>query len=108
MGSFLYDRDLRHELTTLNNNFTEPEVKKENKFLRPRNFDFTFIHCNIYESLSWFVKPLWLIKIKLGDITDKFNKYRRRSPKVVRKSGVLESFAKFTRKHLCRSLLFKK
>ena len=34
MDLFLYDRDLRHELTTLNNNFTEPEVKKENKFSR--------------------------------------------------------------------------
>ena len=71
MDSFLYDRDLRHESTTLNNNFTAPEVKKENKFSRPRNFDFTFILCDIYECLSWFVKPLWLIKIKLKSISKK-------------------------------------
>ena len=29
------------ELTTRNNRFTEAQVKKENKFSRPRNFDFT-------------------------------------------------------------------
>ena len=28
-------------------------------------------------------KPLWLINTKFGDITDLFNKYRSRSPKVV-------------------------
>ena len=45
---------------------------------------------------------------KFGDITDMFNKYRSRSPKVVCKNGVVDSFAKFTRKHLCRSLFLKK
>ena len=46
------------ELTTLNNRFTESEVKKENKFLCSRNFDFTCIHFNIYECLKWLEKPL--------------------------------------------------
>ena len=96
------------ELTTLNNKFTEPEVKKENKFSRSRNFDFTYIHFNIYERSKWLEKPLWLINTKSDDITDMFNKYRSRSPKVVCKNGVFDSFAKFTRKHLCRSLLLKK
>ena len=45
---------------------------------------------------------------KFGDITDMFNRYRSRSPKVVCKNGVVDSFAKFTRKHLCRSLFLKK
>ena len=54
------------ELTTLNNKFTESEVKKENKF------DFTCIHFNIYECLIWLEKPLWLINIKFCDITDMF------------------------------------
>ena len=83
------------ELTTLNNKFTESEVKKENKFSRSRNFDFT----------CWLEKPLWLIKF--CEITDMFNKYKSRSPKVVCKIGVLDSFEKFTRNHLCRSLLLK-
>ena len=96
------------ELTTLNNKFTEPEVKKDNKFSRSRNFDVTWIHFNIYERFKWLEKPLWLINTKLGDITDMFNKYRSRSPKVVCKNGVLDSFTKFTRKHLRRSLLLKK
>ena len=50
------------ELTTLNNKFTESEVKKENKFSRSRNFDFT----------CWLEKPLWLINTKFCDITDMF------------------------------------
>ena len=95
------------ELTTLNNKFTESEVKKENKFSRSRNFDFTCIHFNIYECLKWLEKPLWLINTKFCDITDMFNKYRSRSPKVVCKNGVLDSFAKFRRKHVCRNLLLK-
>ena len=37
-----------------------------------------------------------------------FHNYRRRSFKMFCKNGVLGSFAKFTRKHLCRSLLLKK
>ena len=90
------------ELTTLNNKFTESEVKKEN------NFDFTYIHFNIYECLKWMEKALWLINTKFGDITDMFNKYRSRSPKVVCKNGILDSFAKFTRKLLFRNLLLKK
>ena len=45
---------------------------------------------------------------KFGDITNMFNKYKSRSPKVVCKNGVLDIFAKFTRKHLCPSLLLKK
>ena len=53
-------------------------------------------------------KPLWQINTNFCDITDMFNKYRSRSPKVVCKNGVIYSFAKFTRKHRCRSLLFKK
>ena len=95
------------ELTTLNK-FTESEVKTENKFSRSRNFYFTCIHFNIYECLKWLEKPLWLINTKFCDSTDMFNKHRSRSPKVVCKNGVLDSFAKFTRNHLCRSLLLKK
>ena len=34
--------------------------------------------------------------IKSGDITDMFNKYRSRSPKVACKTGVLDSFAKMS------------
>ena len=40
------------EITTPNNKFTESKVKKENKFSRSRNFDFTCIHVNIYECLN--------------------------------------------------------
>ena len=96
------------ELTTLNSNFTESEVKKEKKFSRSPNFDFTCIHFNIYECLKWLEKPVWLINIKFCDSTDMFNKHRSTSAKVAFKNGVLESFAKFTRNHLCGSLLFKK
>ena len=71
------------ELTTHDNKFTESEVKKENKFSGSRNFDFTCIYFNIYECLKWLEKPLWLINTKFGDITDMFNKYRSRSPKVL-------------------------
>ena len=88
------------ELTTLNNKFTESEVKKENKLSRSHNFDFTCIHFNIYECPKWLEKPLLLINTKFGDITDMFNKYRSRSPKLVCKNGVFGSFAKFIRKHL--------
>ena len=48
------------ELTTLNSKFTESEVKKENKFSRSPNFDFTCIHFNIHECLKWLEKPAWL------------------------------------------------
>ena len=88
------------ELTTLNSKFTESEVKKENKISRSRNFDFTFIHFNIYEFLKWLIKPVWLTNIKFCDSTDMFNKHRRRSPKVVCKNGFLDSFAKLTRNNL--------
>ena len=47
--------------------FTESEVKKENKFSCSHNFDFTCIHFNIYECLKWLEKPLWLINIILYD-----------------------------------------
>ena len=109
MDCFLYDRDLLYERVDHSyNKFKESEVKKENKFSRSRNFDFTCIHFNIYECLKWLEKPLWLINTKFGDIIDMFNKYRGRSPKVVIKNGILDSFAKFRRKHLCQSLLLKK
>ena len=85
------------ELTTLNNKFTESEVKKESKFSRSRNFDFTCIHFNIYECLKWLEKPLWLINTKFCNTTDIFNKYRNRSPKAVSKNSVLDSFGKFAR-----------
>ena len=81
---------------------------KENKFSRSRNFDYMCIHFNINECLKWLEKPLWLIHIKFCDIADLFNKYRSRSPKVFYKNGILDNFAKFRRKNLCRSLLFKK
>ena len=96
------------ELTTLKSKFTESEVKKEKKFSRSPNFDFTFIHFNICECLKWLEKPVWLINIKFCDSTDMFNKHRSRSPKLVFKNGVLDSFAKFTRNHLCERLLLKK
>ena len=96
------------ELTTLNNKFTKSEVKRENKFSRSGNFDFTCIHFNIYECLNSLEKPLCLINTKFGDITYMFNKYRGRSPKVVCENDVHDSFAKFTRTHLCRNLLLKK
>ena len=88
------------ELTSLNSKFTESEVKKENKFLPSLNFDF--------EGLKWLEKPVWLINIKFCDSTDMFNKHRSRSPKVVFKNDVLDSLTKFTRNHLCGSLLIKK
>ena len=96
------------ELTTLNSNFTESEVKKEKKFSRSPNFDFTCIHFNIYECLKRLEKPVLLINIKFCDSTDMFNKHRSTSPKVVFKNRVFDSFAKFTRNHQCGSLLFKK
>ena len=95
------------ELTTLNK-FTESEVKTENKFSRSRNFYFTCIHFNIYECFKWLEKPFWLDKTKFCDITDMFNKYRSRIPKVVWKNGAFDSFTKFTRMHLYRSFLLKK
>ena len=96
------------ELTTPNNKFTESEVKEENNFSRSRNFVFRCIHFNIYECLKCLEKPLWLINTKFCDVTDMLNKYRSRNPKVICKNGVPDSFAKFTRKHLCRSVLLKK
>ena len=47
------------ELTTLNSKFTESEVKKEKKFSRSPNFDFTCIHFNICECLKWLEKPVF-------------------------------------------------
>ena len=96
------------ELTSLNSKFTESEVKKENKFSPSPNFDFTCIHFNIYECLKWLEKPVWLININCCDSTDMFNKHRSKSPKVVFKNGVVNSLTKFTRNHLCESLLLKK
>ena len=48
------------ELTTRNNKFitNQKEVKKENKFSRSRNFDFT----------CWLEKPIWLINTKFCEI----------------------------------------
>ena len=96
------------ELTILNSKSAESEVKKEKIFSRSPNFDFTCIHFNIFECLKWLEKPVWLINIKFCDSTDMFKKHGSRSPKVVFKNGALDSFAKFTRNHLCGSLLLKK
>ena len=60
------------ESTTLNNKFTESEVKKESKFSRSRKFHFTCIHFNIYDCLKWLEKPIWLINTKFCDSTDIF------------------------------------
>ena len=81
------------KIITLNNKFTESEVKKKSKFSRSRNFDFPYIHIsilhfNIYDCLKWLEKPLWLINTKFGDIADILNKYRSRSPKMVCKKVV--------------------
>ena len=84
------------QLTTLNSKFAKPEVKKENKFSRSPAFDFTCIHFNIYECLNWLEKSIWLISIKFCDSTDMLNKHRSRSPKVVFKNGVFDSFAKMS------------
>ena len=112
MNWFLYDSEIVtsviKELTTLSNKFTEPEVKKENKLSRSRNFDFTSIHFNIYECPKWLEKPLWLGNTKFGNITDVFNNFRSRNPKVICKNGALDSFAESTIKRICRSLLLKK
>ena len=94
------------ELTSLNNKYTEWELKKENNFSRSRNFDFGCIHFNIFDCLEWLEKPLWLIIF--CDITDMFIKYRSMSLYLVCQNGVLDSFEKFTRSCLCRSLLLKK
>ena len=85
------------ELTTLNNKFTESEVKKGSKFSRSSNFNFTCIHFNIYEFLKW-------LESHFGENT----KFGDMSPKVVCKKGVLDIFAKFTKKHLCQRLFLKK
>ena len=108
IGFYMIGTSFMKELTTLNSKFTESEVKKENKFSRSPNFDFTCIHFNIYECLKWLEKPVWLINIKFCDSTDMFKTHRSRSPKVVFKNDVLDSFAKFTGNHLCGSLLLKK
>ena len=109
MDWFLYDgTSVMKELITLNSKFTDSKVKKKNKFSCSPNFDFTSIHFNIYECLKWLEKPVWLIKIKFCDRTDIFNKHKSRSPKLVVKNGVLDSFSKSTRNHLCGSLLLKK
>ena len=71
-GFYLIGTSVMKELTTLYNKFTESEKKKENKFSRSRNFDFTRIHFNIYECLKWLEKPLWLISSKFCDNTDMF------------------------------------
>ena len=92
------------ELTILNNKCTVSEEKKKNKFSRSRNSGVTCIHFIIYECFKWLKKPLRLINTKFGDLADMFNDYRTRSPKVVCKNG---SFKKFTREHLCPSLLLK-
>ena len=106
--SYMIGASIMKELTTLNNKFGESEVKKENKFSRSSNFNFTCIYFKIYECLNWLGKPLWLINTKFGDTTDMFNKYRSRSPKELCKNGVLDSFTKFKRKYLCWSPLLKK
>ena len=67
------------ELTTLNNKFTESEVKKENKFSRLRNFVSTCTHFNIYECLKWFEKPIWLMNT--SDITDMFKNTEAKVPR---------------------------
>ena len=67
-GFCMIGTSVTKELTTLNNKFAESEVKKENKFSRSRNFNFTCIHFNICECLKWLEKPIWLINI--CDITD--------------------------------------
>ena len=108
IGFYMIGTSVMKRFTTLNSKFTESKAKKENKFSRSPYFDFTCIHFNIYECLKWLEKPIWLINIKFCDSTDIFNKHRSRSPKLVVKNGVLDSFSKSTRNHLCGSLLLKK
>ena len=104
----MVETSVMKEFTTLNSEVAESEVNKKNKLSRSRNFDFTYTHFNIYECFKWLEKPLWLINTKFCDTKDMVNKYRSRSTKVVHKNGALDSFAKFTRKHLYRSLLLKR
>ena len=47
-------------------------MRKEKKFSRSRDFDFTCIRFNIYECFKWLEKPLCLINTKFCDITDMF------------------------------------
>ena len=56
------------ELTTLNSKFTESEVRKENKFSRSPDFDFTCIHFNIYECLKWLELTLSFVIVQICSI----------------------------------------
>ena len=52
----------------------------------------------------------WLIKIRFSDIKIIFYKHKSSRRKLLSKNdifNVFKSFKKFTRKHLCRSLVFK-
>ena len=55
--------------------------------------------------LILIIAPFILESLQNQNITDI---YGSRTPQVFGKNGVFGSFAKFTRKHLCRSLLLKK
>ena len=61
-----------------------------------------FIHKNIFHERHKGQNHWWILYIK------QHQKYRSSRPEVFCKKGVLRNFAKFTRKHLCQSLFFKK
>ena len=47
-------------------------------------------------------------KLRFLNIKNMFHEYKSSSPEMFCKNVILKSFAKFTRKHLCRSLILKK
>ena len=70
------------------------QILQDQKRRRRRNFDFYLI--------------LISGKLRFLNIKNMFHEYRSSSPEMFCKNGILKSFAKFTRKHLCRSLILKK
>ena len=105
-GFYMIKTSVMKKLTTLNNEFTESEMKRINSHVDVILISHVYISIYLWVSQR-FEKPFWLINTRFCDIRDMFFKYRSRSSKVVCKIGVLESFAKFSKKHLYRSLLLK-
>ena len=72
------------------------------------NFDFTCVNFNVCECLKRLAKPLSLIHNEffcIPELCHNTGAEVRRGGSV--KNGVLNSFAKFSRKHLCRSVSLK-
>ena len=82
-------------LTRIKNLFLESEEKKS-----------VYVTCISSGKATLINKGL--IKIKFFNVTDMFLKYTSSRPKMICKNDVFKGFTKFTRKYLCRSLIFKK